>query len=135
MCISKYKVAIAMGIGIMALCVACQPPSGSRVPAMSLPKASVTIESLRQPQRVERSVPLTGAVIQRLAILNGWLYQIDDGTGQVWILTKQSAPELGKQVYVKGVLRYEAIVINGADLGDYYLEEQQRQLEPSNSSQ
>lgn len=94
-------------------------------------KSTVTIDSLRQPQRVERSIPLKGSVTQRLAILNGWLYQIDDGTGQVWILTQQEPPAVGKQVYVKGLLRYEAIPINGADVGDYYLEEEQRELQLS----
>ena len=93
-----------------------------------MPKATVTIDSLRQPQQVERSVPLTGSVTQRLAILNGWLYQLDDGTGQVWVLTQQTAPAVGEQVYVNGILQYEPIVINGSDLGDYYLEEEQRQL-------
>jgi hypothetical protein len=77
---------------------------------------------------VEQAISLAGSVTQRLGIMNGWLYQLDDGTGQVWILTRQTAPAVGQQVYVDGVLRYEPIPINGADLGDYYLEEKQRQL-------
>ncbi|MDV3350878.1 hypothetical protein SPB21_23505 [Leptothoe sp. ISB3NOV94-8A] len=113
----------------MAICSACQSPSGGQVPVISLPQSTVTIDSLRQPQRVERSVPLQGSVKQHLTILNGWLYQIDDGTGQVWILTQQEPPAVGKQVYVEGLLRYEAIPINGADVGDYYLEEEQRELQ------
>lgn len=124
----NYRFAVLVG-GMLALCTACQAPSTTRIPvATSLPKSAVKIESLRQQQRVERSIPLTGSIIQQLAILNGWLYQIDDGTGQIWILTRQVAPGVGNQIHVKGVLRYEAIVINGADLGDYYLEEQERQL-------
>lgn len=119
---------VGVGVGLMAFCVACQAPSGSRIPALSLPRAAVAIESLRQPQRVERSLPLAGVVTQRIAILNGWLYQLDDGTGQVWVVSQEPAPAVGDQVDVDGVLRYEAIVINGADLGDYYLEETQRQL-------
>ncbi|MEM8610516.1 MAG: hypothetical protein AAGF93_00750 [Cyanobacteria bacterium P01_H01_bin.105] len=131
MCFSNYRRTIGLGAGIIIYCGACQAPSDVGVPAISLPKATVTVESLRQPQQVEQSVPLSGSVIQRLAILNGWLYQIDDGTGQVWVLTQQTAPEIDQQVYVKGVLRYEAIIINEADLGDYYLEEQERQLQQS----
>ncbi|MEO0869930.1 MAG: hypothetical protein AAFY17_16140 [Cyanobacteria bacterium J06642_11] len=117
---------------MIVLCVACQAPSGQRLPMVSLPKASsITIESLRQPQRVERSVTLTGSVTERLTIVNGWLYQVEDGTGQVWVSTQQPAPAIGNQVRIKGVLRYRPIEISGADLGDYYLEEQQRQEEPS----
>lgn len=129
MCFSNCrKISISLGVGLIALCVACQSPSGTRIPAVSLPRSAVTIESLRQPQQVERSLPLAGSVTQRLAILNGWLYQLDDGTGQVWILSQQAAPSIGDHVYVNGILRYEAIVIHGADVGDYYLEETQRQL-------
>ncbi len=128
MSFATYRYAVVgLGGGLMALCLACQPPPpGNRLPAISLPKSTVAIDSLRQPQQVERSVSLTGSVVQRLAILDGWLYQLDDGTGQIWIVAQQAAPDVGKQVDVKGVLRYEAIVINGADLGDYYLEETQR---------
>ena len=128
-----YRYRTGLSIGLIVMCAACQAPSSSRVPAVSLPKATVTIESLRQPQRVERSVTLTGSVTQRLAILNGWLYQLDDGSGQLWVLTQQAAPAVGEQVYVNGVLQYEPIVINGADIGDYYLEESQRQLPSDNT--
>ncbi|ESA37548.1 nucleic acid binding ob-fold trna helicase-type [Leptolyngbya sp. Heron Island J] len=116
-------------MGVMTLGMACQAPSGSQIPTLSLSKSTVKIDSLRQPQQVEQAVPITGSVTQRLAILNGWLYEIDDGTGQVWILTAEAAPVVGEQVYVNGLLRYETILINDVDLGDYYLEEQERQLQ------
>ncbi|MEA5462229.1 hypothetical protein [Leptothoe sp. PORK10 BA2] len=112
---------------MLALCVACQSPSDNHLSVLSLARSTVKIEALRQPHEVERSVSLTGSVIQRLAILNGWLYQIDDGTGQLWIMTENVAPAVGNSVDVDGILRYEAIIINDADLGDYYLEEKQLQ--------
>lgn len=127
----NYRYALGLGIGVMALCVACQSPSANQVPILSLTRSATKIEMLRQPQQVERSVSLTGSVIQRLAILDGWLYQIDDGTGQVWVLTEDVAPAIGRNVDVEGVLRYEAVIINEADLGDYYLEEKQWQLTDS----
>ena len=136
MCFANGRFSMKLGvIALVTLCMACQSsPSGSRIPALSLPKSAIAIESLRQPQRVERSLPLSGVVTQRLALLDGWLYQLDDGTGQVWILSQEIAPDVGAQVYVKGVLQYEAIVINEADLGDYYVEETQRQLQPAEAS-
>lgn len=130
---SNYRYALGLSIGVLTLCVACQSPSGHQVSVLSLARSTVKIEALRQPQKVERSISLTGSVIQRLAILNGWLYQIDDGTGQLWILTENVAPALGNSVDVDGVLRYEAIIINDADLGDYYLEEKQLQPRLSDS--
>lgn len=129
---SKSRCTLGLGVGLVACCVACQPPSGSQqLPVLSLTRSAVKIEALRQPQKVERSISLTGSVIQRLAIVNGWLYQIDDGTGQVWVLTENVAPAVGNNVDVDGVLRYEAIIINEADLGDYYLEEKQLQSSES----
>ena len=128
MCFLKCRLTlVGLGISLTVLCMACQAPSSNQVPLLSIPKSTVKIDSLRQPQRVERSVPVTGSVTQQLAILNGWLYEIDDGTGQIWILTQQAAPALGSQVHVSGVLRYKAIPINGVDLGDFYLEEKERQ--------
>ena len=117
--------------GLTAFCLACQPQPNGGVPTISFSTPVSTIESLRQPEQVERSVPLTGSVTQKLPILNGWLYQLDDGTGQVWVSTQQASPAVGSRVSVQGLLRYEAIVINGTDVGDYYLEEQQRQLQQS----
>lgn len=130
MCSFNHKLPlVGLGISCLILCLSCQSPSDSQLPVLSLPKSTTKIDGLRQPERVERSVSLTGSVTQRLAILNGWLYQLDDGTGQLWVLTRQTAPAVGQQVQVDGVLSYEAIPINGIDLGDYYLEEQQRQLQ------
>ncbi len=133
MCFFNDKLtAVALGMVFLTLFTGCQSPSGIQVPSpvRLLPKSTVKIDAIRQPQSVERSVALAGSVTQRLALLDGWLYQLDDGTGNVWILTQQAAPpKVGQQVYVDGVLRYEAIPINGADVGDYYLEEKQWQLQ------
>lgn len=126
---SNPRLTAGVGASVLIFTVACQTPSGSQLPIVSLPKSAVTIESLRQPQRVEHSVTLMGSVTQRLAILNGWLYEVNDGTGQVWISTQQAAPGIGNQVRIKGVVQYQPVDINGIDLGDYYLKEEQRQLE------
>ncbi|MEM7795256.1 MAG: hypothetical protein AAF579_12515 [Cyanobacteria bacterium P01_C01_bin.118] len=124
---------IGLGLSLSTLGVACQAPSSNGTPVISLARSTVEIESLRRPERVERSMPLSGSVVQRLAVVDGWLYQVDDGTGQLWIVSEQSAPVVGAQVYVKGVLRYEPIVIDGIDLGDYYLEENQREIQTPDS--
>ena len=131
---SNYGRWLSLGWVLAAMAMGCQtPPSGNGrpVPVLSLTRSTATIESLRQPEKVEQSLALNGAVVQRLAILNGWLYQVDDGTGQVWVRSQQAAPTLGQQIYVKGLLRYEPIVISDVDLGDYYLEEKQREPQVS----
>ncbi len=127
---SHPRLTAGVGIGLMIVSVACQTPSSSHFPIVSLPQSVVTIEALKQPQRVEHSVTLRGSVTQRLALLNGWLYEVNDGTGQVWISTQQTPPDIGQKVRMKGILRYQPVEINGFDLGDYYLKEEQRQLDP-----
>ncbi|MEM6254477.1 MAG: hypothetical protein AAF821_16295 [Cyanobacteria bacterium P01_D01_bin.156] len=117
------RLTTGLGAGLLMFTMACQTPSGSQIP-IPLPQPTATIESLREPERVKRSVTLTGAVTQRLAIVNGWLYQINDGTGEIWIATQQTAPAISSQVRVKGILRYQPIEINSVDLGDYYLDEE-----------
>lgn len=129
----NYKFLLSLGLGIITFGTGCQSPSSGGSPVISLTRSAVSIESLRQPEKIERSLPLKGSVMQQLSILNGALYQLDDGTGQVWVLTQQAAPSVGERVYIKGILRYEPIVIHGADLGDYYLEEKQRELQTPNS--
>ncbi|MBT9313308.1 hypothetical protein [Leptothoe kymatousa] len=133
---SNTRWMLALATGLMVLSAACHSPSSTnQVPSLiSLPKSTVPIEALKQPQRVERSVNLMGTVTQKLAIVNGWLYQVDDGTGQVWISTQEVAPVVGNQVHIKGVVRYQPVEVNGADLGDYYLEEKQRQLQPDGAA-
>lgn len=132
--LSNYGFVIGLGLSLVTLGTSCQAPVGNNgAPVLSFARSAVEIESLRRPERVERSLPLSGSVVQRLAVLDGWLYQLDDGTGQLWVVTQKAAPAVGEHVYVKGVLRYEAIVINGADLGDYYLEENQRELQTPDS--
>ncbi|NEQ52778.1 MAG: hypothetical protein F6K11_22010 [Leptolyngbya sp. SIO3F4] len=132
MSLSNYIFALGIGLGMVIFGNSCQASSSNGVPVLPLTWSAVTIESLRQPGKVEKSLPLSGSVIQRLGVLNGALYQLDDGTGQVWVVTHQSAPALGEQIYLEGVVRYEPIVINGVDLGDYYLEEKQRELQTPN---
>ncbi|MEM9808308.1 MAG: hypothetical protein AAF959_23840 [Cyanobacteria bacterium P01_D01_bin.56] len=132
---SNPRLPVVMGTSLLVFCIACQTPSGSQLPIVSLPKSVVTIESLRQPRRVKHSVTLMGSVTQRLAILNGWLYEVNDGTGQVWISTQQAAPDIGNQVRIQGVVYYQPVEINGTDLGDYYLKEEQRQLGPAAETQ
>ncbi len=105
----------------------------SKEPVLFRSKSTIKIDALRQPQQVEQSISLAGVVTQRVSLLNSWLYQVDDSTGQIWILTQQVAPKVGQQVYVDGILRYEAIPINGADLGDYYLEAKQYQLQSTDT--
>lgn len=74
-------------------------------------------------EREEETVAISGAIAQRAALLDGWLYEVRDETGSIWVLTDRSEPEVGEQVIVEGVLHYEPIVVGEIDAGDVYLQE------------
>ncbi|MBE9061085.1 hypothetical protein [cf. Phormidesmis sp. LEGE 11477] len=119
-------------------------PSGSEVPlppvslpgGLRMPGSPMAINALSA-ERAEDKVAISGRVMQRVAILDGWLYQIQDDTGSLWVLTRQSEPSVGDAATVSGIVKYEAIVIDAIDASEIYLEEQSYRLaeRPSSSEE
>ena len=83
------------------------------------------------PQRnwLTSTVYLQGQVSDRAPLINAQVYQLQDSTGKIWVLTDKATPKVGDRVYVKGQVRYEKIPIGGQDFGEAYIEEQE-QLDP-----
>ncbi len=83
------------------------------------------------PQRnwLTSTVYLKGQVSDRVPLINAQVYQLQDSTGKIWVLTNKSTPKIGDRVYIKGQVRYEKIPISGQEFGEAYIEEQQ-QLDP-----
>jgi hypothetical protein len=75
------------------------------------------------------TVYLQGTVGARAPLLKGQVYELQDQTGTVWVLSHMTQLQSGDRVLIKGRVRYQAIEIAGQNLGDVYIEEQQ-QLEP-----
>lgn len=95
-----------------------------QLPAVRLPGQSAdTINSLMV-DRVNETVVITGTVSRRVPLLEGWLYQMQDDTGSLWVLTQRSAPEVGENATVEGLVRYETIAVEAIDASEVYLEEQ-----------
>jgi len=67
---------------------------------------------LAEPNRyVRREVGLKGTVVQSYSILGRGAYQIEDGTGKLWVISDRGVPRKGSRVGVRG--RVE----DGFDLG------------------
>jgi hypothetical protein len=94
-----------------------------------------TIGDVQQKRQVDAEVYLRGKVENRAPFVGNAAYQLQDGTGSIWILTKQDLPKLGEEVLLKGEVRYKSITLKelaGKDLGEIYVEEmQQLQRTPS----
>jgi hypothetical protein len=94
-----------------------------RLPTIRLAsRATVSIASLTA-ERANDTVTVSGTVAQRVPLLEGWLYQVSDDSGSLWVLNDRSAPDVGENATVEGVVRYEAIVIGEIDAGEVYLQE------------
>lgn len=65
-----------------------------------------------------KKVTITGTVDQTLMlpILGVGVYQLNDGTGKIWVKPKQKIPEKGDHVMVKGTIK-AGITISGRNFG------------------
>lgn len=83
------------------------------------------------PQRnwLTSTVYLQGTVGDQAPLLEAQLYELQDNTGKIWVLSRAAPRQPGEQIFIKGKVRYQAIEIAGQNLGDVYIEEEQ-QLEP-----
>jgi hypothetical protein len=76
-----------------------------------------------------QSVRLVGTVTQRALFLQGGAYQLQDESGSIWVLTQEPVPEVGDRLTIQGEIAYDAIAVNGQDLGELYVNEQERQVD------
>ncbi len=86
---------------------------------------NVTAISELTPQKGDNNAPVyvSGKVERKVPLLEKQMYQIEDSTGKIWVLTNQKGWKVGEKVVVKAIPQYESIPISGAELGKVYLEE------------
>jgi hypothetical protein len=61
---------------------------------------------LADPSRYrDREVQLSGAVVDSYSYVNRGAYRIDDGTGQLWVVSDKGVPRTSARVTVKGTIR------------------------------
>lgn len=52
-----------------------------------------------------REVAIVGQVTQSYSVLGHGAYQVDDGTGKMWIVSDKGVPREGSRVWVRGTVR------------------------------
>ena len=68
---------------------------------------------MADPQRyANREVGITGKVVKSYSVMGNGVYQVDDGTGKLWVVSKTGVPREGARVAVKGTIR------DGYNFGD-----------------
>jgi hypothetical protein len=67
-----------------------------------------------EPDRyANREVGIRGEVTESFSILGRGAYQVDDGTGKLWVVSDRGVPRKGSHVAVKGKIR------DGFDMGSF----------------
>jgi hypothetical protein len=61
---------------------------------------------------VDQEVGVAGKVVSSYSILGHGAYEVDDGTGTLWVVSNNGVPREGVRVGVKGTIR------DGFNLGD-----------------
>lgn len=64
----------------------------------------------------DKEVAVVGTVSNSYGALNQGFYEIDDGSGKIWVVTKRGVPSRGAQVGAKGRV-YNGINFNGRNFG------------------
>ncbi|MFK8182884.1 MAG: hypothetical protein AB8B99_05875 [Phormidesmis sp.] len=100
-----------------------KPEMAVRLPSIRLANRAVTAIDTLAEEKVDKTVTISGQVMQRSALLDGWLYQIRDESGTVWVLSEKSTPQVDQAVMVEGVVRYAPIVVGEIDASGVYIEE------------
>lgn len=85
----------------------------------------VTIQELT-PEQNGDTVHVQGTVIGRAPLLSSSLYQVQDESGTVWVLSAEPLPPEAASVQVVGTLQVEPISVDGIDISDFYIRETSR---------
>lgn len=95
-------------------------------------RSVTTVQNIQaHPQRnwLTSTVYIQGKVGDRAPLLSGQIYELEDHTGKIWVLSRAQPHPSGAQILIRGQVRYQGIDIAGQDFGEVYIEEEER-LEP-----
>jgi hypothetical protein len=88
--------------------------------------ANVTpIREIKKPaQDNQAQVYIQGKVAKHAPLMKQRVYQIDDSTGKIWVVTNQTNLKEGQEVVFRAKVRYKSIPLAGKEFGEVYLEEE-----------
>ncbi len=72
----------------------------------------------------QTKLDVQGKVEELVPLLQGRVYQVNDSTGSIWVVSKRNNLQLGESAVFQGKVRYESITIGGQQFGEVYLIEE-----------
>lgn len=93
-------------------------------PGLAWLDPATPIADVRQNQ--QSPVYLVGTVERQLPLVGQGLYELVDESGAIWVLSSEAPPAVGTSLAIRANLRYEQILLQGQDIGQYYAEELER---------
>ncbi|MGI2909242.1 hypothetical protein [Tolypothrix sp. VBCCA 56010] len=86
----------------------------------------VNVTPIRElkPRQDKGTVYIQGKVNSSVPLVKQQVYQINDSTGKIWVLTNQTDWKEGQSVVVKAKVNYQSIPLGGKEFGEIYLEEE-----------
>lgn len=126
-----------VGLMLIAGLVGCSPPgevavteesAGLHMPSRiaQITRPTATIQEL-SPAQQNATLQIEGQVVGQAPLLEGSMYQLQDDSGTVWVLSDDAPPAASSSVRVVGTLQVEPIRVEGIDISDFYLQESDRQ--------
>lgn len=84
------------------------------------------IATIQAEQKSGKTVYLRGEVKKQAPFLDSGAYQLEDQTGEIWVVTTGDLPEVGTKVALKGKVIYQSIPVEQQDWGEMYVEQKWR---------
>lgn len=90
------------------------------------PSKVTPIVQLKRQQAGKDTIYVEGRVRDRAPLLNRAAYQLQDETGNIWVLTHQPLPESGQVLTIQAKIKTKSMVLNKQLSQEVYLQEVQR---------
>lgn len=79
------------------------------------------IDTVQTQVEVGSTVYVRGQVGDRIPLVDGQVYELEDNTGRIWVVTSDPSLSTGDELVIQGTLSYQATPEFGADSGERYL--------------
>ncbi|MBM0743662.1 hypothetical protein JOY44_18915 [Phormidium sp. CLA17] len=118
-----------ISLGLLITLVSCggqaaSESSGTISTSGIVSPKTTSIQEVQKTADRNSVVTVKGVVGDRVPILDGTVYEVQDATGKIWILTKKQPPAPGQEAVITGNIRFKSIPLNGQEQGSVYVEQE-----------